>query len=80
MPFDSQEKSPCKLCHLANEPKMVREKQGSCHYQLRNECKNCQDLNDYKTKSRRLYAYHDAKIVHEINDRAIAEVGMQSGS
>jgi len=79
MPFDSNEVSPCKLCHLKNEPKMVREKQGSCHYQLRQECENCEDLNNYKTKSSRFYMHYNTKTVHEINERAIAEVGQMAG-
>ncbi len=46
-------------------------------YQLRTECKDCKPLDDYKNRSRRLYAHHDSKLVHEINERAIKEVGMQ---
>ncbi len=77
MPFDSNEQSPCIGCNLQHQTKVTRDKQGSCVYKLRPECQDCKPLDDYKNRSRRLYAHHDSKLVHEINERAIKEVGMQ---
>lgn len=76
MPFDSNEKSPCIGCNLQYQSKVTREKQGSCVYKLRTECQDCKPLDNYKNKSRQLYAHFDVKTVHEINDRAIQEIGM----